>query len=100
MNACEAGQGQEVLGLYGGLAAAFLTKEAIAVIAPIWAVEDKIARDVATRVYKRVLKGSSPADALRRERASVSEASNVSPDVLAYVFFGHPQLTVRWSIAG
>jgi CHAT domain-containing protein len=82
-----------VLGDYAGIAEAFLFAGASGVIAPLWSIDDVIAREIALRFYERALAGEAPADVLRRERAAFrDDPSVVSSTYLAYQFYGHPQM--------
>lgn len=91
LNACQVGAGQEVLGDYAGIAASFLRKGATGVVAPLWSIDDKAARGIATRFYAAAISGRPPAALLREERkAFAAGATTATP--LAYQFFGHPRL--------
>ena len=62
-------------------------------IAPLWSIDDVIAREIALRFYERALAGEAPADVLRRERAAFrDDPSVVSSTYLAYQFYGHPAM--------
>ncbi len=93
LNACQVGTGESVLGDYAGMASAFLRAGAAAVIAPLWSINDGVAKDVALRFYQALFNGASPADFFRQERASVVEGLQDSSR-LAYQYFGHPSLEV------
>jgi CHAT domain-containing protein len=96
LNACQVGSGSRILGDYAGMAAAFLSAGASAVIAPLWSVKDAIARQIAEDFYERVFAGVPPADALRAARTTVPmSGSAASATGLAYQFFGHPCLRLR-----
>jgi serine/threonine protein kinase len=97
LNACQAGAGEELLGDYAGLAAAFLRAGASAVVAPLWAVDDTVARDIALRFYDDVFAaGADIAGYFRGERARFSrEDQPVSTTHLAYVFYGHPTMRLH-----
>lgn len=91
LNACQVGAGNELLGEFAGMAQAFLSAGASAVIAPLWSVRDDIAREISLRFYKLAFAGEPPAEVLRRERASFSATDPpVSSTFLAYQFYGHP----------
>ena len=62
--------GNQMLGDHAGLAAAFLFAGAAGVIAPLWSIDDAIAREIAIRFYERALAGEAPAEILRTERAA------------------------------
>ncbi|MGE0879869.1 MAG: CHAT domain-containing protein [Acidimicrobiia bacterium] len=93
LNACQVGSADEVLGDYAGLAAAFLAVGASAVIAPLWSIDDGIARELALRFYDAALNGEPLAELLRRERAKiVDDPATSSATLLAYQFYGHPAM--------
>jgi hypothetical protein len=99
LNACQVGAGESVLGDYAGLADAFLFAGASAVIAPLWSIDDVIARELALRFYEHALNGEPPAEVLRRERAAFRDDPSVTSSTsLAYQFFGHPSM--RLGLAG
>jgi hypothetical protein len=109
LNACQVGSASETLGAYGGIAQAFLRSGASAVVAPLWSVDDKVARSIALDFYQQVL-GASAADArdgaterpgvadlLRRARSKlIRDGALTSATYLAYQFYGHPSLRVAW----
>lgn len=93
LNACQVGSSNDVLGSYAGLAAAFLNAGASAVVAPLWSVDDNIAKEIALRFYDAVSKGDSPAAFLRAQRAKVTDSPDrISGTHLAYLFFGDPSM--------
>jgi hypothetical protein len=100
LNACQVGQGDEVLGVYAGMAEAFLFAGASAVVAPLWSVDDKVARQIATSFYLATLRGDgdgdlpAAAEVLRRERAKFSRGEQAAT-YLSYQFFGHPEMRLR-----
>ncbi|HEX2252565.1 MAG TPA: CHAT domain-containing protein [Thermoanaerobaculia bacterium] len=99
LNACQVGAGERLLGDYGGMAAAFVSAGASAVVAPLWSVNDEAAHAFALGFYEETL-GADPASAaevLRQRRAEITrERARAAPDgsgllsVLAYQLFGHP----------
>lgn len=93
LNACQVGNGSEVLGQYGGLSAAFLSAGARGVIAPLWNVNDVTAKDLALAFYDAVQNGHTPAEFLRARRRSVSSPESVTN--MAYVLFGDPALRLQ-----
>jgi hypothetical protein len=95
LNACQVGQGDEVLGVYAGMAEAFLFAGASAVVAPLWSVDDKVAHDIALSFYQETLRGdSTAAEVLRRERAKFTSGQQAAT-YLSYQFFGHPEMRLR-----
>jgi outer membrane biosynthesis protein TonB len=95
LNACQVGVGNRVLGDYAGLAAAFLEAGASGVIAPLWSVNDEVARDIALRFYQRIFSGATIGSVLSEERSAFAESDeHLSATYLAYQFFGHPAMKV------
>jgi CHAT domain len=95
LNACQVGEAQEVLGDTAGIVPSFIRIGAQGVIAPLWKVDDAAARGFAERFYAELRAGGRVADFLARERAAaVDDVGSPRSTVLAYLFFGHPRLTV------
>ncbi|HYI22828.1 MAG TPA: CHAT domain-containing protein [Candidatus Limnocylindrales bacterium] len=95
LNACQVGSGEQVLGDYAGMAEAFLFAGASGVIAPLWSIDDVMARELALRFYEKALTGRTPADILREERAAfIDDPATISSTYLAYQYFGHPHMTI------
>jgi hypothetical protein len=96
LNACQLARGGRALGDYAGMATALLRAGAQGVIAPLWKVDDGVAKDVATSFYTALSAGTRPAEFLAAERAAASAdgEGTASGTRLAYLFFGHPGLTV------
>jgi hypothetical protein len=95
LNACEAGVATETLDNLGGLVGAFLLGGARAFIAPLWKVDDNLARDLAVEFYRRTFEnGESVGEAMRQIRRQFSKDS-ASATQLAYVFYGHPDLRLE-----
>lgn len=95
LNACEAGVAAETLDNLGGLVGAFLVGGARAFIAPLWKVDDNLARDLAVEFYRRTfVDGESVGEAMRHLRRQFSKDS-ASATQLAYVFYGHPDLRLE-----
>jgi hypothetical protein len=104
LNACQVGSGSVVLSQYAGMAAAFLVGGASGVVAPLWNVKDSVARSLALAFYERSLgRGVGAGEALRAERAAFREVAGdgdgpgVSSTLMAYQFFGHPALRLRYT---
>jgi CHAT domain len=92
LNACQVGAGQRVLGDHAGMASAFLYSGAAAVVAPLWSIDDRVAREIARRFYEAVFDGASPAEFLRTIGQLASDETAATTTHLAYQFFGHPRL--------
>ncbi|MDX6484092.1 MAG: hypothetical protein QOE95_1863 [Gaiellaceae bacterium] len=100
LNACQVGAGNQVLGDYAGMAAEFLAAGASGVIAPLWSVKDTLAREIALAFYAATENGAvGPAAALRDARKGFQAGRQAqSATYLAYQFFGHPTLKLRFAI--
>jgi CHAT domain-containing protein len=95
LNACQVGSGSALLGKDGGMGKAFLVAGARGVIAPLWNVDDEEAAAIALRFYDSVFNGMHPAEFVRRLRESFPvEGEPDTATVLAYQYFGHPQLAI------
>jgi CHAT domain-containing protein len=96
LNACQVGSANKMLGDYAGLAEAFLYAGASGVVAPLWSVKDRLAREIALRFYEGSFAGLAPAEILRRERATFREEDeNASATPLSYLFYGHPNMRLQ-----
>jgi hypothetical protein len=96
LNACQVGAGTLELGAYSGVAAAFVEAGASAVVAPLWSVDDGIAKTIALDFYKRAAKGETLSEVLRDARKSfVDEFETKSATYMAYQLFGHPAFAIR-----
>ena len=79
----------------GGLAAAFLQSGARAFVAPLWSVDDTIAKDTALSFYAETIgKGRPVGDVMRELRARFTTAfpQHDQTTPLAYAYYGHPGL--------
>ena len=103
LNACQLGQGEQTLGDYGGVAAAFLQAGASGVIASLWNVDDAAAKALALSFYDSAheLKDGA-SDFIRNVRARFSDAvpdddpaARAPSLLLAYQFFGHPRMRLE-----
>jgi hypothetical protein len=100
LNACQVGQGQELLGSVSGFAGESLKGGFRGFLGPLWSVDDELAHHIAVEFYDRVFgtDGKQPetvASILRdiRRRYSPGQEKNSSTR-LAYVYYGHPGLTI------
>ncbi|MDF1505800.1 CHAT domain-containing protein, partial [Roseisolibacter sp. H3M3-2] len=102
LNACMVGTGGEMLGDAAGFPGQCLGGGFRGLVAPLWAVRDTVARQVALDFYAAAFGdgGAAPrplGEVLREIRgryaASVAAKAPV-PTYLAYVLYGHPALTL------
>ncbi|MBO0980782.1 CHAT domain-containing protein [Microbacterium sp. SD291] len=96
VNACQIGQSTELLDDAGGLATSFLRTGAAGFVAPLWNVDDQVAKDTALGFYQAALDERVPvAEALRRRRAMFDpDAADPQTTHLAYIYYGHPNLVL------
>ena len=77
----------------GGLPAAFVQAGARALVAPLWSVDDDIAKDTALTFYGETLgRGRAVGDVMRELRARFTFPLRGKTTPLAYVYYGHPGL--------
>jgi hypothetical protein len=98
LNACQVGQNTELLAESGGFATQFLNTGAGGFVAPLWNVDDQLAKDTAVAFYEATLgpERVTVAEALRRRRALYDPNAAVpQPTHLAYVYYGHPNLILN-----
>ncbi|AXG12812.1 TCAD7 domain-containing protein [Intrasporangium calvum] len=99
LNACQVGTAGSVLSDYGGMAGAFVAEGCSGYVAPLWNVNDLVARQFAEEFYAAALKdGTSVAESLRQLRSRyATDWDQQTATPLAYVFYGHPELTFETS---
>jgi hypothetical protein len=102
LNACQVGSSDAVLSDYAGIAASLLHLGAAGVIAPLWSIKDTHAQQIALDLYERLRDpehAPRPSALLRHERRKFKQQDPpVSSTFLAYQFFGHPSLELRWNV--
>jgi len=98
LNACQLGQGEQTLGDYGGMAAAFLEAGASGVIAALWNVDDTEAKALALGFYSQASDDAVLPGALFRQQRGEFENNTRSKLSLAYQFFGHPHMRLKLNI--
>ena len=107
LNACMLGIGGEVLGDMAGFPGSSLRGGFGGVLGALWEVDDTVAHDIALEFWKRALPpapqrgepiGSILLD-LRAKYRPAGPAVAVST-YLAYVYYGHPRLTLERAMAG
>lgn len=96
LNACQVGQTTELLDDAGGLATSFLKTGAHGFVAPLWNVDDQVAKETALAFYDAALGQRLPvAEVLRQRRAMFDPAvAKPEPTHLAYIYYGHPNLVL------
>jgi hypothetical protein len=99
LNACNVGGVAASLSLVAGFPAAFLGAGAVAVISPLWAVNDARAKEIAESFYTQAF-GASPrpiGEIMREIRADWINKKQLT--YLAYVLYGDPLARVRYTPA-
>jgi hypothetical protein len=98
VNACQLGTCEE--GLVGnlGFAGAFINEGFRGFLAPLWAVDDEVARHLAEEFYQRTMEeGEGVGEVLRSLRCRFDLTAEQPPPAstyLAYTFYGHPELVL------
>lgn len=100
LNACQVGQTGELLGTAGGFAGHCLNGGFRGFVAPLWSVRDDVSAELALQFYRRAFgkggRGVPVAEVLRDLRSAHDpDDEPASLTALAYVFYGHPGLTLR-----
>lgn len=101
LNACMIGIGGELLGDMGGFPGNCLKGGFGGVLGALWEVDDEVAHQVALEFWQRALPTGSeppePVGAILRDLRGKYLATPASPvpTYLAYVYYGHPRLTLR-----
>ncbi|MBR0948065.1 CHAT domain-containing protein [Bradyrhizobium liaoningense] len=94
LNACMVGTGGEMLGDFGGFPGNCLAGGFCGLLAPLWAVNDSVARSIALEFYDKMFaspNGRSVAEILQELRSNYDDKKPVS-SYLAYVYYGNPYL--------
>jgi CHAT domain-containing protein len=102
LNACMAGIGDELLGDAGGFPGNCLDGGFAGVLGALWEIDDQLAHQVAIEFWRRALPlGDTEPEPLgailRNLRAKYVPDAVPAPAAtyLAYVYYGHPRLTLR-----
>ena len=95
LNACEGGAAASTISVIAGFPAAFLNSGVSLLIAPLWAVDDTCAHEVAVSFYTELQRTPDAAigEILQRIRARWKEANQLT--YLAYVLYGDPNSTIK-----
>jgi len=95
LNACMVGTAGEMLGDFGGFPGNCLAGNFTGLVAPLWAVNDEIAKWMALEFYRDAM-ASPPRSvaAILRDLRSTFASRPQSSSYLAYVYYGNPYLTL------
>ncbi|MFT3860457.1 CHAT domain-containing protein [Micropruina sp.] len=97
LNCCQLATDSGSSLIEGGLAAAFLQAGARAFIAPLWSIDDAIAKATALTFYAEALGKGRPVGEVMRElraRYTTEFPQHDQTTPLAYAYYGHPALTL------
>ena len=96
LNACMVGSAGEMLGDCAGFPGRCIAGGFSGVVAPLWSVNDDVAKAFALEFYQRTLVagGGQPVAAVLRDLRAYYDAQQPTPTYLAYVFYGNPHLTL------
>lgn len=96
LNACQQASDAGASLVEGGLAAAFLQAGARAFVAPLWSIDDTLAKQFAVDFYAAALGQGRPVGEVVRELRAryVARPERDQTTPLAYCFYGHPALTL------
>jgi hypothetical protein len=94
LNACQVGTPGTSLGQAAGFPGTIVRGGARGFIAPLWEINDEIARKFAVSFYDQMLKDNKTvSEVLREYRQSYQPGEHTTP--LAYVYYGNPSLRLR-----
>jgi hypothetical protein len=94
LNACQVGSPGRTLGHAGGFPGILVRRGALGFIAPLWEVDDDLARVHAETFYCETLERKQPVGAvLHAQRATYKEESTTP---MAYIYYGHPALRLQF----
>ena len=99
LNACMIGIGGQLLGDMGGFPGNCLKGGFGGVVGALWEVDDAVAHALALEFWQRALpapgKTGEPVGAILRDlRAKYADPNGFESTYLAYVYYGHPRLTL------
>jgi hypothetical protein len=93
LNACQVGTAGTSFGQAAGFPGILIRRGVCGFVAPLWDVDDALARSLAERFYEATLTKKEPVGAvLQAERAAYNEESTTP---IAYIYYGHPALRLN-----
>ncbi len=100
LNACMIGIGGQLLGDMGGFPGNCLKGGFGGVLGALWEVDDGTAGTIAIDFWKRAMTGEPVGAILRDLRAQYVVGGTAPPEstYLAYVYYGHPRLTLQRAV--
>jgi hypothetical protein len=94
LNACQVGTAFSMLGEYAGVAGRAIRAGFRGFVAPLWSVDDVVAKNISLDFYEASARGETVAEFFRTTRTKFieTETENAHTTWLAYLFYGHPAL--------
>ena len=97
LNACQVGTAASCLGQAAGFPGDLIRGGTLGFLAPLWDVDDEMARAFAERFYAATLDDhQTVGEVLAAERASYAAAGSTTP--MAYIYYGHPNLRLSRAV--
>jgi CHAT domain-containing protein len=91
LNACQVGTAASCLGQAAGFPGDLIRGGTLGFLAPLWDVDDEVARAFAERFYAATLdEHQTVGEVLAAERANYAAEGSTTP--MAYIYYGHPNL--------
>jgi hypothetical protein len=93
LNACQVGAPGRTLGHAGGFPPTLIRAGTLGFIAPLWDVDDDVARAIAESFYSDAFEHNQSVGAiLQSQRRNYTDASTTP---MAYIYYGHPGLRLQ-----
>ena len=91
-NACQVGTAFGMLGEYAGVAGKAIRAGFRGFVAPLWSVDDAVAKAISLGFYQAAAGGGTVAEYFRTTRGKFRETDTEDAHTtwLAYLFYGHP----------
>jgi hypothetical protein len=93
MNACQVGTAGISLGLAAGFPGLLVRNGACGFIAPMWDVDDGLARALAERFYEAVFERNETVGSVIHAARGEYQGASTTP--IAYIYYGHPALRLN-----
>jgi CHAT domain-containing protein len=91
LNACQVGTAASCLGQAAGFPGDLIRGGTLGFLAPLWDVDDEVARAFAERFYAATLdEHQTLGEVLAAQRAKYAAEGSTTP--MAYIYYGHPNL--------
>lgn len=94
LNACQVGAPGRTLGHAGGFPPTLIRAGTLGFIAPLWDVDDVVARELAEGFYANAFQRDEPVGALMQAQRRTYTDGSTTP--MAYIYYGHPGLRLKF----